>query len=189
MPRDLNEKNSEGVQSLAKVKAEAKKVSKEREEKLGQKILDLVRVSRVTAGGKKLRFRACIALGDKKGKVGMGVSKGSDVSDAVSKAVVQAQKNMLDLSAYGGVIPHHVRAKYKAGDVFLKPGKAGDGIIAGGIVRNVLELAGFHDVVAKKMGKGNNINTAKATLKALSQFISRKRPSKPSSPKAEIKNV
>jgi len=177
MPKDLIEKNSEQGQSIAKVKADFKRKEKKggrerkEEEEFGQKILDLVRVTRVTAGGKKMRFRACLAIGDRKGRIGIGVAKGSDVSEAISKSFAQAQKNLFNFSNLGGRIPHIVQAKYGAAKVFLKPGKAGDGIIAGGIVRNVLDLAGFKDVVAKILGKGNNINTATATIMALNSFV------------------
>ena len=135
-----------------------------------QKILDLSRVTRVTRGGKRMRFRACVVVGDKKGKLGVGLAKGNDVTDAINKAVGKAKKSLLDLSCLKGKLLHEGSAKYGAGKVFLKPGRNGDGIIAGGVVRVMLELSGLHDVVAKMLGGGNKINNARATMRAL-EFI------------------
>lgn len=132
-----------------------------------QKIIDIARVTRVMAGGKRMRFRACVALGNKKGKVGVGIAKGADVQIAISKATTQAEKNMVKVHIVAGTIPHAVVAKFKAAKVMLKPAALGTGVIAGGAVRTVLTLAGAENVVGKILGSQNKINNVQVTLKAL----------------------
>ena len=135
-----------------------------------QIMIDLARVTRVMAGGKRMRFRACMVIGDRKGHVGWGVAKGADVSLAIQKAVGQAKKNMVTVSMVEGTIPHQVNVKFKAARLLLKPAKAGRGLIAGGVVRSVLSLAGVRDIVSKMYGAPNKINNVAATFKALSQL-------------------
>jgi small subunit ribosomal protein S5 len=138
-----------------------------------QTIVDLARVTRVTKGGKHLSFRACVLIGDRKGRVGYGVEKGKDVQIAVEKAVNQAKKNLLTVPIFNDTIPHRVEAKYKAGKVMIKPAPKGSGIIAGSAVRLVLELAGIPNASAKMLGKTNNkIVNVKATFEALESFKS-----------------
>ncbi|NCO04938.1 MAG: 30S ribosomal protein S5 [Candidatus Magasanikbacteria bacterium] len=138
-----------------------------------QQIVDLARVTRVTKGGKQMNFRCCILLGDKNGRVGYGVQKGSDVQLAVEKAVRQAKKNMINVPIIKETIPHKVLAKYKAGKVLLKPAPKGSGIIAGSVIRTILEMAGVPNASAKMLGKTNNkITNVKATFKALESFNS-----------------
>ena len=133
-----------------------------------QRIVDLARVTRVMAGGKRLRFRATVALGDKKGKVGWGVAKGADVTIAVNKAVNQAKKNMFKVNLVNETIPHEVTAKFKVAKVLLKPAVVGRGIIAGGAVRTILELAGVPNIYGKIIGRTNNkISNVQAVFKAL----------------------
>jgi len=133
-----------------------------------QRIIDLARVTRVMAGGKRLRFRACVAIGDGKGKVGWSVAKGADVAIAVNKAVTKAKKNMTKLRFVKGTIPHQVYAKFKAAKVLLKPAVEGTGIIAGGSVRQILELAGVPNIYGKILGAtGNKISNIQATMAAL----------------------
>lgn len=148
---------------------EADQESKE----FSQEILDLARVTRVTAGGKRMRFRACVVLGDKKGRVGYGVAKGADVSLAVKKAERQAKKKLLTVLLFNETIPHRVEAKFGAARVLLKPAPKGSGIIAGGVVRLVLALAGVPNVVSKMLGSKNKINNVKATFEALKKLKSR----------------
>lgn len=143
------------------------KTRQARPEEFEQKIIDLARVTRVMAGGKRMRFRACVVIGDKAGRVGYAVAKGADVTLAVNKAVNKAKKDLLDLKFYNETIPHNVSCKFKAGKVLLKPAPTGTGIIAGGAVRDVLELAGIPNVVAKILGSSNKINNVKATFLAL----------------------
>ncbi|HLD27422.1 MAG TPA: 30S ribosomal protein S5 [Patescibacteria group bacterium] len=133
-----------------------------------QRIIDLARVTRVMAGGKRLRFRACVAIGDKRGRVGWSVAKGADVAIAVNKAVNKAKKNLFKLKLTGGTIPHQVVGKFKSSQVMLKPAVEGTGIIAGGAVRQILELAGVPNIYGKILTKTNNkISNIEATMKAL----------------------
>lgn len=138
-----------------------------------QKILDLSRVTRVTAGGKRMRFRACVAIGDGKGHVGIGLAKGLDVSSAVSKATTKARKGILQVPMLHETIPHDIIVKFKAAKVLLKPAPKGTGIIAGGVVRLILNLAGVPNVAAKMLGSSNRVTNAKATMLALAQLRER----------------
>ncbi|MFH0969553.1 MAG: 30S ribosomal protein S5 [Patescibacteria group bacterium] len=132
-----------------------------------QKLLDLARVTRVVKGGRRFRFRATLVIGDRKGKVGVGVAKGSDVSDSIDKAYNDARKNIIEVKMNGGTIPHDVFKKKGSAKIMLKPARKGRGIIAGGAVRAVVDLAGIHDIVSKSMGTSNKLNVARATLEAL----------------------
>ncbi len=135
-----------------------------------QKLVDLSRVTRVTKGGKQLSFRVCIVLGDEQGRVGYGIAKGKDVQIAISKAVTQAKKRLINVKIDKGTLPHEVKIKFKAARVMMRPGKQGRGVIAGGVVRTVLELAGYKDAVAKIYGSKNKINNVKAAYLALSKL-------------------
>lgn len=132
-----------------------------------QKMLNLARVTRVVKGGRRFRFRATLVIGNRKGKVGVGVAKGSDVSDAIQKAFQSAKKNMITVSLVGNTIAHDITAKYGSAKVLLKPATAGRGLIAGGAVRAVMDLLGVKDIIAKSLGSSNNLNVAQATLLAL----------------------
>lgn len=133
-----------------------------------QNILDLARVTRVTEGGKQLSFRACVVVGDRKGRVGFGVEKGKDVQIAVDKASRKAKKNIITIPIVNETLPHMVYRKFKAALVMLKPAPRGSGIIAGGAVRVVLELAGVPNVSSKILGRTKNkITVVKATFEAL----------------------
>lgn len=155
-----------------------------------QQIVDLARVTRVTKGGKQMSFRACVVIGDRKGRVSYGVQKGKDVQGAVEKAVNQAKKRMIHVPITNETLPHRVVVKYKAAKVMLKPAPAGSGIIAGSVVRTVLEFAGVPNASAKMLGKTNNkINNVKATFLALQAFQKPKAPKKkPASVKKETSN-
>src|SRR3989344_2390144 len=133
-----------------------------------QKTLDLRRVARVMGGGRRFSFRVTLALGDKKGRVGIGIAKGQDVSLAMDKASRQARKNMVRINLDSGTIPHEVSCKFKSANIMLRPTKLGTGIIAGGAVRIVCDLAGIHNVSGKIISKSTNkINNALATVGAL----------------------
>ncbi|MBU0531467.1 30S ribosomal protein S5 [Patescibacteria group bacterium] len=132
-----------------------------------QKILDLARVTRVTAGGKRMSFRACLVIGDQKGRVGLGLAKGADVAIAVDKAFRQAKKNIIDVTLIDGTFPHAVNTKFGAAKILLKPAPRGTGLKAGGAMRVVLELAGVPNAVGKTLGSNNKINIAKATFVGL----------------------
>lgn len=132
-----------------------------------QKLLDLARVTRVVKGGRRFRFRATLVIGDRKGRVGVGVAKGADVSDAINKAFASAKKKMITVRLDGSTLPHDVNAKYGSAKVLLRRAPEGRGLIAGGAVRSVADLAGIRDMVSKSFGSSNKINVAKATLVAL----------------------
>ena len=130
-------------------------------------ILGIDRVTRVTAGGRQMRFRVSVAIGDKKGRVGFGIGKSSEVMVGVQKAIAQAKKRMINVPIVNDTIPHPVTMKYKATKLFLLPAPEGKGIIAGGAVRKILDLAGIKNVLSKLHGSRNKVTTAYATIKAL----------------------
>jgi small subunit ribosomal protein S5 len=149
------------------------KFRKKREKpEFDQQIVDLARVTRVTKGGKQMSFRACVVIGDRKGRVGYGIEKGKDVQIAVEKAVNQAKKNLLHVPMMKGTIPHRVDAKFGAAKVMIKPAPKGSGVIAGSSVRVVIEMAGIPNASAKVMGKTNNkVNNVKAAFVCLQSFL------------------
>ncbi|MCX6745034.1 MAG: 30S ribosomal protein S5 [Candidatus Parcubacteria bacterium] len=143
----------------------------QREEKeFEQQIVDLARVTRVTSGGKRMRFRATLAIGDKKGRIGMGVAKGADVTIAVNKAYNQAKKKLIRVPIINETIPHQVLIKYKAAKILLKPAPKGTGIKVGGAVRIICELAGLANIRGKILGSNNKINNLRAALIAMQSF-------------------
>jgi|AntAceMinimDraft_18_1070375.scaffolds.fasta_scaffold260925_1 small subunit ribosomal protein S5 len=135
-----------------------------------QKLIDLARVTRVVKGGRRFRFRATMAIGNRRGKVGIGVAKGADVSSAISKAFNKAKKSIVQVRIYQGTIPHLVRCKFKSARVLLKPAKKGRGIVVGGAVRSIVELAGISDMSAKILKRGNKVNNAMAALIGLASL-------------------
>lgn len=136
-----------------------------------QRMLDLSRVTRVTAGGKRMRFRAALAIGDKKGRVGFGVAKGLDVQGAIQKAYTQAKKNLVNVKTINETLPHAYEARFSSTRVLLKPAPKGTGLKSGGAVREILALAGVSNAVSKILNGQNKINVAKATLKALESMV------------------
>ena len=135
-----------------------------------QRLVDIARVTRVMAGGKRLRFRACVVIGNLNKKIGWGVAKGADVAIAINKAVDKAKKDMMIVNVSKNTIPHEVMHKFKAAKVFLKPAREGRGVIAGGVIRDVLELAGIKDVIAKIYGCKNKVNNVRCTFQALQKL-------------------
>ena len=160
------------------------RAGKSQSEEFEQSIIDIARVTRVMAGGKRMRFRACVIIGNKNGKVGNAVAKGADVTIAVNKAATKARKTLISVPIINETIPHQISYKYGAARVLFKPAPKGSGIIAGGAVRQVLELAGVSNVVAKILGSKNKINNVKATLEALKR-LKRIEPRKPVEGKIE----
>jgi small subunit ribosomal protein S5 len=150
-----------------------KRFSRKEKPEFEQKLLDLARVTRVVKGGRRFRFRATLVIGDKKGRVGVGVSKGADVSSAIEKAYNDAKKNMITVIMDKKTIPHEVFKKLGSARIMLKPASEGRGIIAGGAIRAVVDLAGIHDIVSKSMGTSNKLNVARATIEALKSLKSR----------------
>ncbi len=142
----------------------------DKEREFEQKILEIARVTRVTAGGKRMKFRACVIVGDKKGRVGMSVAKGSDVTAAVAKAGIKAEKNLVAVPLKNETIPYEIIEKFGAAVVLLKPAPKGTGVKAGGAMRSVFELAGVPNVVGKILGSKNKINNSRATINALGKL-------------------
>lgn len=141
---------------------------KEANDGIDSKLLDLARVTRVTGGGKRMKFRAVVAAGDKKSKVGIGIDKGKDVSQAVEKATRRAKKNMFTVVIKDETIPHQVEAKMGPSRILLKPQRKGRGLIAGGAVRTICDLAGIQNISSKILsGSKNKLNNALATIEAL----------------------
>lgn len=135
------------------------------------KLLDLARVVRVTGGGKRLRFRAVVIVGNRKGKIGIGIDKGRDVSQAVEKATNKAKKNLVSVVIQEGTIPHQVEAKVGPARILLKPQKKGRGLVAGGAVRAICDLAGIKNISSKILsGSKNKLNNARATMEALKKL-------------------
>lgn len=161
----------------------------EQEREFDQRILDLARVTRVTKGGKRMRFRACVIIGDGKGRVAQGVAKGLDVATAVNKAVTQAKKNFITVPIINETLPHAELVKFGAAQVLLKPAPKGTGIKAGGAVRTVLELAGVPNATAKMLGGKNKLNNAKATILALSNMMKIEPPAKEETAKVKKEKV
>lgn len=135
---------------------------------LSERVIKVRRVVKVVKGGKKLSFSAIVVLGDERGKVGVGVGKGSDTAKAVEKGRIDAYKNMVKVNLTPlGSIPHETRGRFGAADVMLKPSSPGSGVIAGGSVRAVLELAGIKNILSKRFGSDNLLNNARAAVNGL----------------------
>lgn len=135
------------------------------------KVLDLRRVTRVVAGGKRFRFRATVVIGDGRGRVGVGIAKGLDVQQAIAKARVAAKKNCIHIPLRGRTIPHEVEAKFSAAHIRIKPASEGHGLRAGGASRVVFSLAGIKDITAKALGRTpNKLTNALAAVEALKKL-------------------
>ena len=138
-----------------------------------QKVVEIKRVTRVVAGGKRMRFRALVVIGDRKGKVGIGLKKGMDVTEAVNKAVNAAKKNMIVLPLINDTIPHQFNIKYKSSKLLMMPARPGTGVIAGGAMRSILELAGVKNVISKMIGSNNKTNNVRAAYEAFKMMRSK----------------
>lgn len=141
---------------------------------LKEKLVSLNRVAKVTKGGRTFSFSALVVLGDGNGRVGHGLGKARDVQECIAKAVDDARKNLVEVPLVKGTIPHEQKGKFGAGKVLIKPAADGTGVIAGGAMRAVLEMAGVHNVLAKSQGSSNPHNVVKATIDALSKLRSAK---------------
>ena len=137
---------------------------------LSEKVVNIRRVAKVVKGGRHLSFTAMVVVGDGRGHVGAGLAKAVSVPDAVRKGTAIAQKNLIKVPLKGSTIPHVVVVRFGAAQVLMKPAAPGAGVLAGGAVRAVMELAGVKDVVTKSLGSRNPINVARATIKGLQQL-------------------
>ena len=166
MSSDLKKRN--------KLKKNSRRNSNIQEIKLVERLIKISRVSKVTKGGKKLSFRAIVVIGDENGKVGVGVAKADDVVNAFKKAKADGYKNLIELPLTKSLsVPHHVVGNFGACKVIVRPSIEGSGVIAGGAVRIVLEVAGVKNVIAKQLGSDNLLNNARATIYALQNLTTK----------------
>lgn len=154
-------------------------------------VINVDRVSRVVKGGRRFRFKALVAVGDGKTKIGVGVAKGADVQAAVTKAANVAKKHMITINIHNDSIAHETEVKIAGAHVLLKPAAPGTGIIAGGVVRSIIGLTGIHNLLSKSLGSTNKVNIAYATIEALRNIVPKEdwlnKPAKKSASKKETK--
>jgi small subunit ribosomal protein S5 len=151
---------------MAKQEREKRPMKKEQSE-LDNKVISIRRVTKTTKGGRNLSFSALVVVGNKKGKIGIGSGKDSEVPNAIEKAVADAKKHMITIPLVETTIPHEILGKFSKASVLLMPAKEGTGIIAGGAARAVLELSGIKDILSKAYGSRNSINLVRATMEGL----------------------
>lgn len=162
-------------------------------------VINIDRVSRVVKGGRRFRFKALVVVGDRKTKVGIGVSKGADVQAAIAKATDVAKKHMVTIAMSGDTIPHDAEVRFSGAQVMIKPAAPGTGIIAGGVVRSIIGVTGIRNLLTKSLGSTNKVNIAYATIEALKSVVPKEdwlnapkksaAPKKPAAKPAEAKEV
>lgn len=141
------------------------------EKQFDERVVHIDRVARVVKGGRRFRFRALVVVGDRKNRVGIGIAKGADVTAAVTKATEVAKKHFITVTLYNGTIAHESESKVSGARILIKPAAKGTGLIAGGVVRTILEVAGVQNVLSKSLGSSNKANIAYATIEALRQIV------------------
>ena len=150
-------------------KSKSRKHTKEIKE-FAEEVIQIDRVVRVVKGGRRLRFRATVAIGNRMGKVGVGIGKSQEVTGAIQKAIAKAKKNLIEVPIYNGTIPHDINFKFKSAKLLLIPAGPGTGIIAGGPIRKIANLAGIKNILSKSLGSSNKVNLAQATVKTLAEL-------------------
>jgi len=160
---------------MAKKPPHRKRMMKEKKE-YEEEVLQVDRVTRVVKGGRRLSFRATVIIGNRKGKVAIGLGKATEVTSAIQKAVSRAKRNIIHVPIINGTIPHDIKVKFKASRLIMIPASPGTGIKAGSSTRKILELAGVKNILAKRLGSTNRINLAKATMKALEKLSEKVKP-------------
>ena len=135
-----------------------------------ERVVEIKRVSKKTQGGNKVGFTALVIVGNRKGRVGVGLGKSVDVKSAIAKGIGVAKKSIMNINLKGNTIPHEVLGKFRASSVKIKPAPEGSGIIAGGVIRHVMELAGVKDISAKMLGSSNKLNNVQCTFEALGKL-------------------
>lgn len=166
-----------------------KRFTKREPKEFEEEVIQIDRVTRVVKGGRKLRFRATVAIGNKKGKIGVGVGKSQEVTGAIQKAISKAKKELITVKLDGATIPHNLKIKYKSSKILLLPASPGTGLIAGGTIRKVLDLAGVKDILSKSYGTTNKVNNTKATYEALKLLKETPRMIKKAAEKAKKKEA
>ena len=162
------------LQQVNKVKKKSRRNDNRNETKFSERLIKISRVSKVTKGGKKLSFRAIVVIGDEKGQVGVGVAKADDVVNAFKKAKADGRKNLIKIPITKALsIPHRVKGNFGACNIIMRPSIEGSGVIAGGSIRTVLEVAGIKNVIAKQLGSDNLLNNARAAVCGLGNLTTK----------------
>ncbi len=143
----------------------------EKADQFEETVIGIDRVARVVKGGRRFRFKALVAVGDKKTMVGVGVAKGADVQSAIAKAGNVARKNMIKVPVVNETIPHEIETKVAGARILIKPAAQGTGVIAGSVIRSVIDLTGIKNLLSKSLGSSNKVNVAYATIEALKQMV------------------
>jgi len=162
--------NKSSLKSKPKSRKRGYSFGTDRKKEYEEEVLQISRVTRVVKGGRRLRFRVAVVIGNKKGKVGFGVATSKEVVGGIQKAVARAKKNIQEVCIKNDTVPYEVYIKYKAAKIIFMPAKPGTGIIVGGVARKIIELAGIKNIYSKRIGSNNKISNARATILALVSF-------------------